>query len=724
VRKRLSLGLIPMILAGTAALAMPASAAAADGYTDVGTTTYTVNVAKSEIDVTVVLTIKNNTPSKTIPNTCFDGWSMWYCPETENFYYYDTFMWVPTQAGTVKATANSGSVKQSVYKTDAYGRELKLTFAKLYYGKTRTVTATYAIPAGPRAKGGYRALKAYAELCADSSGFDSGAINVVVPDGLVVSVTDGTALNLVRDKDGLQTYGSGSIAQNGFYSCVEATNPAALTSTPVTAGDQQFNVQGWPEDTTWATAVQTDLATDVPALEALTGLQMPGGTVGITEAATSQLGEYAGVYDGDTKTATLTEDTDNSTVAHELSHIWFNKTLFTSAWMYEGLAGYSEKAAGAGNYKPCTDPGTYPGTGSANLAFWTYLDVNSTKADEAVATWDYAASCYLVTKLADAIGPDNFKAVVVAASTGKPAYAGGDPSAKAAGTKSPLTAQELLDLIDELGMVPAGVTDPEQAQNLFVGYGILNTSELAGRTEARAAYHTLLTAAGKWGLPLAVQSDLADWKFSDAQTAMTTATKILALRDQIAKTLPSFNQAGSALEKKFESAATSADLDSVLKVAQAEADAAKVVAQAKQLKEGSLNPLQAIGLIGTDLSAPMTKANTELTSAKTADATADAHKVIDSVNGATVQGMLRIALVLVLLLLLLGLVLFVRWRMRRRGAPVLASADGTTPLPGWLQDGSVPSTSVAAPDVAESVAAPAVTDAVVAPTPPPAEPPL
>jgi hypothetical protein len=624
-------------------------------------------------------------------------------------------MWVPTQATNIKASSNAGSVKQSVFTTNAYGRELKLTFPKLFYGKTRTVTATYSIPAGPRAPGGYRALKAYAKLCADSSGIDSGAINVVVPDGLVVSVTDGTAMSLVSDKNGLQTYGSGSVAKNGFYSCVEATNPAALTSAPVTAGDQQFNVQSWPEDTTWALAIQDDLTNDVPKLEALTGLQMPGGTIAITEAATSQLGEYAGVYNGDTRTATLTEDTKNSTVAHELSHIWFNKALFTSTWASEGLAGYSEKVAGSGNYTPCTDPGTYPGTGSVNIRYWTYLDVNSTKDDEAAAAWEYAASCYLVTKLADAVGPDNFKAVMVAAIKGQPAYAGGDPSDMAAGTPHALADEDFLDLIDELGMIPAGVTDAEQAQKLFQAYGLLATSDTAGRTVARAAYHTLLTTAGKWGLPLAVQTSMGGWKFTDAEAAMDTAAKILALRDQISKTLPSFNQAGSALEKQFESAATPADLDAVLKVAQAEADAAKVVSQAKQLKEGSLNPLQTIGLIGTDLSGPMAQADTDLTQAKSAEATSSAQKVIDAINGATVQGVLRIAAVLVLILLLLGLALFVRRRMRRRGAPVLTSADGTILPPGWMPNWTDPSITTSAPDVA---------DVAAAPTPPPAEPPV
>jgi hypothetical protein len=705
VRSRLALGLVPVILAGTALLASPAAAQAASGYTDTGATTYTVNLAKSEIDVTVKLTIKNNTPPKWVDVPC--GYGM-ICSVPEDYYFYDTYMWVPTQAGKVTAKANAGSVSQKVYKSNAYGRELELKFAKLYYGQTRTVTATYVIPAGPRAAGGYRALKAYAGLCASGNGQDSGAVNVVVPDGFTVTFAGGTNMSMLSDTKGVQTYGSGTIAAPyNFFSCVEGSNPSALTSSSVTAADQQFNVQAWPEDASWATAIQADLTADVPKLEDLTGLQMPGGTIAIKEAATDELGEYAGVYNADTKTATVTEDTDNSTVAHELSHIWFNRALFASEWMYEGLAGYSEKVAGPGKFTPCTDAGKYPGTGSANLSTWTYLDLNSTTDDEALADWDYAASCYLVTKLADTMGPAGFKAVIVAASKGQPAYVGGDPTTQAATVPFSLSAKKLLDLVDELGMVPAGVTDPEQAQKLFVSYGILSTSDLAGRSDARDAYHTLLAAAGHWGLPLAVSGEMGDWNFSAAQTSMGTATEILALRDQIAKTLPGFNPDGTALETQFEAAETQADLDAVLTVAQAEADAAKVVNQAAQLQDGSHNPLQAIGLIGTDLAAPMTQAKTDLTQAKPAEATASAQKVIDAVNGSTTQGLVRIAVVLLLLLLALGLLLFVR--LRRSEAAALATGDGSLGLPAWIHSGTEPATSVEASGTA---------------SPPPAEPPV
>jgi len=95
-----------------------------------------------------------------------------------------------------------------------------------------------------------------------------------------------------------------------------------------------------------------------------------------------------------------------------------------------GFAGYSEKVAGTGSYKPCEDPGAYPGTGSPDLMTWQYLDINSTTVDENVTDWQYAASCYLVTELAGAIGPANFKAILEAASNGEIAYVGASPAEK------------------------------------------------------------------------------------------------------------------------------------------------------------------------------------------------------------------------------------------------------------------------------------------------------
>ena len=666
MRRRLILGLVPMLLAGMAALASPLPTLAAAEVVETGATTYVVNTAKSEIDVTIELSIKNNKPPT--ETSCGP-----YCT-TKHTYFWDTaYVGVEVEAGAVKATSNAGAVKQSLQTTGKYFRELKLTYPAVYYGQTRVVTATYAIRAAPRSPGGFRAGKAYAELCAVGNGFDSGSVSVVVPHGFDVGFTSGTDLTRASDKNGVQTYGSGNVAAPyKFWSCLEATNPANLTSTKITAGGQTFNIQSWPEDKVWATTVGGNVQKDVQALEDMTGLKMPGGTIAITGAGNSQLGEYVGVYSSTTKAATVTENTDHATVAHELSHIWFNKNFFTATWMDEGFAGYSEKAAGTGNYKPCLAPVSYPGTGSPDLTTWKYLDVNSTTVDQNITDWQYSASCYLVTNLADAIGPARLKTVLVAASIDEIPYVGAVPAEASPLDGPPISPKTLLDLIDERGMVPAGVKDLDEAQTLFSDYGIFDTSDLVARSKARTDYHTLLDTAGGWKLPLAVRSPMAAWSFTTAETAMVTATQILALRDKVQKGGGGLSLDKTPIQSRFEAARTQADLDTLLALTKKEADAAAKVALAKQLNDGSHSLFQTVGLMGADPGAFIKQATEAIKTAKPDDASAAAQKAIDLINGSGDQGMMRLGIVLVLILALVAVVGFLTMRRRRpRFAPIV-----------------------------------------------------
>lgn len=662
------MALIPALLAGTAALAAPRPTFAASEIVESGTTTYVVNTAKSEIDVTIQLSIKNNKPNSV--SSCG-----FYCTTTTRYYWNSTEIAVETEAGPLKATSNAGAVKQSVAKTGTYYNFIKLNYPNVYYRQTRTITVSYAIAATPGAKGGFRAGKAYASLCEIANGYDSGVVKVVIPDGFAVDFNSGTPLDPLSDKGGLQTFSSGTISDTGaFWSCVDASNSKNLTGSTVTTPDQMFQLQAWPEDAGWSSSIGTDLKTDTTALESLTGLKMPGGTIMVQEAGSSQLGEYVGAYDSKTKTATVTEDADQATVAHELAHIWFNPDLFAATWMDEGFAGYSEKAAGAGNYKPCLAPGAYPGTGSPDLTRWKYVDVTSTDTEVAVTDWQYAASCYLVTSVADAMGPAKFKAVLAAASAGEIAYVGATPAEKDPNGADAVTAKTLLDLIDERGMFPAGVKDLDKAQKLFADYGILAT-DLDARSTARDAYHALATAAGKWMLPFAVRNPMATWNFTAAQDAMATATKIVALRDETAKNLSGFSLDGTQVQTMFEAAKSARDLAAVLDLVTKEAAAAAKVSQAQQLNSGSHGILQTIGLIGTDVSAPLAQAKDALKAAKPDDASASAQQVIDAINKSGDQGMMRVAAIVGLLLALLLLVLFLRFRGGR--TPVLAPA----PLP-------------------------------------------
>jgi hypothetical protein len=660
-----------------AALASPLPALAAGGVVETGTTTYVVNPAKAEIDVTIQLSIKNNKP-----------------PSALYYYYWNqTEVEVEVQAGPIKATSNAGKVKASLSKTGTYYRDFVLTYPNVYYKQTRVVTVTYAIPAGPGAPGGYRAGKAYADLCAVGNGVDSGALKVVVPDGFDVVFDGGTDLSLSGDAKGVQTYGSGTIsAPYNFWTCLEATDPSNLISMSLTSGNQNFTIRAWPEDSAWASTVGGDVRGDVPKLEDLTGLQMPGGIIDITEAGNSQLGDYSGSYSPPTKTATVTEDTDNATVAHELSHIWFNSTLFTATWMDEGFAGYSEKVAGTGNYKPCADPGAYPGTGSPDITHWQLLDINSTTVDQNVSDWQYAASCYLVTELADAIGPANFQAVLKAASDGEIAYVGASPAEKSPVGGPPISPKTLLDLIDEQGMVPAGVKNLDEAQDLFAGYGIFSSTDLDARSTARANYHKLVDAAGTWTMPLAVRGPMASWDFVSAQTAMDTVTQILTLRTAIQKEVSGLSLDGTPIQTQFEASKTQADLDAVLALIKSEGDAAEKVGEAQQLNDGSHSIFQTIGLFGTDPGASITTATAALTSAKPDDASTAAQQAIDTLNGSADQGLMRVGAALVLLLVLLALMLFVLWRRRRYAAAAMAPAAGAAVLPFGSPPGYDPST--------------------------------
>ena len=369
----------PVLIAGSLLLVSPPMALADKGMIETGTTTYEVIPSKNLIAVTIKISISNNKP------------------DSGGYYYFwnATEIAVENQASAVSATSNAGRVSQSTRTTDKYYRYIKLSYPDVFYGQTRVVTASYTIPAGPHAAGGFRASSAYASLCAVGNGTDTGSVSVILPSGFDLYVDNGSPLPNAGTSGGKQTFSSGTQASPyKFWTCVDAEDEANLTHTPLTAGGQTFDIQGWPEDAAWKVTVRNEVTSDAQALEDLTGLQMPGGKITIVEAGDLQLGEYAGLYNSLTHTASIPESAEPDVVAHELSHIWFNRDMLTDKWMSEGLAGYSEKTAGPNNYTACADPGVYPGTGSPNLSSWMALTKDSTVQDQNVLNWQYASASW------------------------------------------------------------------------------------------------------------------------------------------------------------------------------------------------------------------------------------------------------------------------------------------------------------------------------------------
>jgi hypothetical protein len=648
--------LAAVAVAASGIVATPQIARASDGMTETGETTYEIVPGNNTIQVTVRVSIANTSPSETT------GTGLIY------YYWNSTGIIVPVSAGAITATSDAGTVSQSIESSDQYYKVVKLSYPSVYYNQTHVVTATYSIPAAPGAKGGFRAGASYASLCAVGNGQDAGSVSVVAPDGFSLKVLNGNQIKRTVDLGGKQTFSSGTISNpSHFYSCVEATNAASLIHTAVTATDQAFDLQGWPEDTTWSRTVSDELAGSVQSLEDLAGLKMPGKTIAILESA-GGLQDQGISYDPATAMISLPESPTRNQLIRALSRVWFNSDLLKDQWTSEGLARYSETAAGSGNYKPCAEPGVYPGSGPASLANWQSLTYDSALQESNVANWQSDASCYFFTTLAEAIGANGFKKVMQAMAAGEMAYQGATPAEKPAGGSKPLTAMQVLDLFDELGMVPAGVTDLDRAQAILSSWGVFDSTALAARSSSRSAYHALIATARGWKLPLAVRGPMAVWDFTAANKEMAVATQILALREQIAGTLPGFSLDGTAAQKQFETAATPADMDGLLALTKKEADAAGKVDSATKLRAAGTNLIQAIGLVGADPDKALAQARSDLQGAKPDAASSGARAVMDQVNGAGTQGLLRIAAGAVLLVLLLLVALLGVFYRRRRQA--------------------------------------------------------
>jgi hypothetical protein len=262
---------------------------------------------------------------------------------------------------------------------------------------------------------------------------------------------------------------------------------------------------------------------------------------------------------------------------------------------------------------------------------------------------------------------------------GEMAYQGATPAEKPAGGSKPLTSKQVLDLFDELGMVPAGVTDLDRAQAMLSSWGAFDPAALAARSSSRSAYHALIATARGWKLPLAVRGPMAVWDFTTADKEMAVATQILALRDQIAGTLPGFALDGTAVQKQFEAAAIPADMDGLLALIKKEADAAAKLDTATRLHDAGTNVLQAIGLAGANPDKALGDARSDLQNANPDAASSEAQAVTDQVNGSSVQGLLRIAATIVIVGgLLLVAILGVFYRRRRQAVARALSEIGAT----------------------------------------------
>ncbi|MEO8468800.1 MAG: hypothetical protein ABI573_03935, partial [Chloroflexota bacterium] len=601
------------------------------------------------------------------------------CERTTVYYVNESYLWLESAATSIKVTANAGTARITLYKRGDGYNEYRITYKALYKGQARSLHVTYQIPGGaPRSKADTRIGGAYVSFCVSSNGIDGGSTRVVLPSAYVLTVDVHNGTFSKSAVQGSVTYATASMVKpEEFWACFDGDNLSGYKKSSLSSpSGRAIEIQSWPEDADWHGEVTRQIEDSLGKLETLIGRPLPGsGTVVVREVSDAGLGAYVGTFDSETSVARVSENyTQPGVVAHELSHAWFNDSLLTDRWLSEGSAGWAESTI---THLPCVAPSVYPGSGKPSISAWAFAGPKATKMELEIIDYEYAASCYIVSSVVTQVGEARMRDVLAALMDRTLAYQSGD--AVLAGSSGSEDWRRWLDAVDELGMIPAGVTDLDYAQNLLVTYGAGPDGSLAARSAARATYHQLVQSVGTWTVPEAILRPMSEWRFDTATAAMNLETATFAAVQSVSAELPDVDAATGPVRDIVATAKVTADLQAALDRANEQKAAADLITAAGQKVDAQHDFFAQVGLVGTDLHPLVVSGIAAVTSIDLAAAQVQASRVDQALADAPTQGAIRVGAAIGLLLLLsVGFVLM-RRRRRRHAALAAASAAGIEP---------------------------------------------
>lgn len=653
-------------------------AAQSDGWLRVEAhTSFTLDLAARAVHVRHDVTLTNQQPDVPVSG----GVRRSYLPELG--------IGVPSEAeGFVASRSDGAALDVSTKATESERFRLALVDLEpdLYYPDTQQLTVAYDLPRlDPRVPGLTRVNEAFATFPVYGLGDPGlGTIEVLIPEHLEVELVGD---DMERgDADGLHRYVVEDLADpDEFFTSVVARDDSRLVRRAVALGDDEVEVLGWPDDPEWADFVAGVVGDGVPALEDLIGLAWPADELQVVETVAPYLYGYAGWFTPSTSAIEVGDELDPQVILHELSHLWFNGSLFRGRWINEALA---EEFSGqalvvSGHERPAPEPSD-DGTGVLRLNEWGEPDLQSGDA-EAQEAYGYATSARLLRQVAEEVGIGPVAEAVRAAAAGESPYRADEPSEAA----HPADWRTLLDLLQEVG---GSVTAEPLFRELVVTPE--EAAVLDERAAARAAYAQLVEAGAGWAPPEAVRAPMAAWRFADASALMPEVTAALAERSELAAVLSEVDQPlPPPLEAAYERATDLDDLDAVMARA---ARAAERLRAAHGASDEDLGPLERIGLLFEDLDADLADAEGALQAGDYSEAASIAAGVDSAVDGATRNGVLRL---LAVAALVLGILLAVRaWR--RQHTPVEPEDDD------WLWSAEAGGLAGSEADGAERVSGP------------------
>lgn len=411
----------------------PGAAHAEEGLDQAAVTTFTVDLAAGIVRGRVELTVENETPDS-------GGY----------FYYWDVaVVFAPVDATNVVAVDGDGDVLpvEIIPQGEAYPNYADIVISldnDLNYGEQETIVVTYDLPgSAPRSEAVGRTNPAFAGFLAVANG-DPGqsSVQVIAPleDGVWDDIVADGAITAVRDVYGDQ----GVLTWNdipdpyGFYAYVTAYREDALTTTVVTAGDEEVVVAGWPDDPEWQAYMTEQIPVSLVGLEDAIGAPFDANVdLVVRESMAPGIEGYGGWYDPRTGIIDVVEDIDPVLATHEISHVWFDDEFAVDRWVIEGFAEtYARLVVEASGGTPGPDEQAAAGF---DLNGWHLLET-----DEQVEADGYATSAYVVDALLDEIGEERMRDVVTALLERRSVY-------EAPTGSRPPSWQQLLDTLEDVG---------------------------------------------------------------------------------------------------------------------------------------------------------------------------------------------------------------------------------------------------------------------------------
>jgi hypothetical protein len=587
----LLLAISPAALPGRVALA------ADRGLVVIAQTRYTALPEERRVHVTIDAVATSYTPN----------------PPGSLVYYSDVNFAVQAGATNVVASSGGRALHVALDAGDTDFLEVTVSFPNgIYFEESTAYRVAFDLPdPGGAPDRNFRispSIVAFPVWAFGSSHEAGGSVTVILPAGFRPSWT-GEELAASTGANGEIVLASTSIPDPfAFFAYLSADRPGAFTDTrlriDVGGKTAPLNVRAWQDDLDWGTTM-TGLMTDgLPALQRLIGLPYPAaGTLVVEEAATSRLGDYAGIYNSLTGMIRVRYDADAYVALHEAAHIWFNGDLFRDRWIGEAWAEFygvqSAQAIGAtGRAFDLTDdllPNKIP------LNDWGEIGAVEIGVEE----YAYAATYHLATLIYTRTNMPGLQAVWKGANDGEMAYQPANPG------ETPQTGvdfhvegwQQLLDLLEER----TGTT----FDDLWTEW-VVNPQEqqmIGARAFARRQYASVVEDAGSWNLPTDLRLAMGAWDFETAEADMELAGAVLDSRDEIEANADLLDLTPpTELQVLFEQKGG-------LKAAGAEADlqleALTEIASASERLDKEESFLESIGLLGSDPEAELAAARDE-----------------------------------------------------------------------------------------------------------------